>query len=414
MKLQELKAKRANLVAQMRAKLDASNGNPEGDALTAYEQMEADITDLGNQIKRLESLEAAERELESPGRGSELDDGINTPAPSAQAEAERAAQQYSAAFFDFVRNGDRASDENHALLLNRSMSGLPQNALEVGTNTNGGFLVPQEWQRALIKDLAEIVVIRKYARATPTATLQNLPIRTSRGQFGWLDESEDYNDTNPNFANVQLGAHKIGGIIPVSDEMLQDSFYNVEAELRMDALEDFADKEEDAFIDGDGVNKPLGLFRTASVGGVAIVNNAGLSADGITGDELIDLQHNLKKQYRRNAVFITSDVMAKKIRKLKDGEGNYLWRPGALLGAPDMLLGSAFDTSDSVPLPAASGKSILYGDLSYYRIGDRLNMTVQRLNELLRRKGQVGFQFTKRLDAVLTLAQAVTFHEHSL
>ena len=131
------------------------------------------------------------------------------------------------------------------------------------------------------------------------------------------------------------------------------------------------------------------------------------SATAITADELIDLQHSLKSGYRRKAAFIMNDAAIKAIRKLKDGQGQYLWQPSIREGVPDMILNTRVYMSNYMPLVEAGKKVILYGDYSYYWLADRAGRTLQRLNELYAMTDQVGFKLTERLDGRLILPEAV-------
>ena len=124
-------------------------------------------------------------------------------------------------------------------------------------------------------------------------------------------------------------------------------------------------------------------------------------------DELVDLYHSLKAPYRNNAVFVTNDATVKAIRKLKDGNGQYLWQPSVRLGEPDTLLNRPLKTSVYVPEIAAGTKAVAFGDFSYYWIADRQGRSFQRLNELFAATGQVGFKATQRVDGKLILAESV-------
>ncbi|NCU19159.1 phage major capsid protein, partial [Candidatus Falkowbacteria bacterium] len=126
--------------------------------------------------------------------------------------------------------------------------------------------------------------------------------------------------------------------------------------------------EEEAIITGNGTHKPTGLLH-ATLGAETGVTAAAVAA--ITADELIDLQHSLKSGYRRKAAYIMNDATIKLLRKLKDGNGQFLWQPGLLYGQPDTLLNQKVLTSNFMPLPAAGNKAILYGDYSYYWLADR-------------------------------------------
>ena len=131
------------------------------------------------------------------------------------------------------------------------------------------------------------------------------------------------------------------------------------------------------------------------------------SAAAITADELIDLVYSLKAPYRKRAIFLFNDQTIKAIRKLKDGNGQFLWQPGLQVGQPNTLLGYRYETSTHMPLIGAGAKPVLFGDMSSYWIADREGRSIKRLNELYAPTGQVGFLASQRVDGKLILPEAV-------
>jgi HK97 family phage major capsid protein len=193
-------------------------------------------------------------------------------------------------------------------------------------------------------------------------------------------------------------------MIKVSEELLSDSIFDIEGYVSEQFGKRIGDKEEDAFLNGNGVSKPIGILN--ATGGAEVgVTTAGASA--ITGDELIDLVYSLRAPYRKSAVFVLNDTTVKLLRKLKDGDGQYLWRPGITENAPDTILGHRIVTSEFMPGVSAGSKSIAFGDFSYYWIADRQGRTFKRLNELYATTGQVGFLASQRLDGKLILPEAI-------
>lgn len=164
------------------------------------------------------------------------------------------------------------------------------------------------------------------------------------------------------------------------------------------------DKEEDAFLNGDGSAKPTGILHDTLGGQVGVT---AASATAITADELVDLYYSLKAPYRKNAIWILNDATIRLIRKLKSVEGQYLWQPGLKDGEVNTILGRPYFTSPFMPTAEAGAKAILFGDLSYYWIGDRQGIAFRRLNELYAGKGQVGFMASKRLDGRTVLPEAI-------
>ncbi len=190
----------------------------------------------------------------------------------------------------------------------------------------------------------------------------------------------------------------------ISEELLNDSAFNVEAYLATEFARRIGAAEEEAFLVGDGKGKPTGLLDPAA-GAQAAVTTA--KATDITADELIDLHYSLRAPYRKNAVWLTNDSTVKAIRKLKDGNGQYLWQPALTATTPDTVLGRPVHTSVFVPEMKAGAKTVAFGDLGYYWIADRQGRSFKRLNELFATTGQVGFLASQRLDGKLILPEAV-------
>ena len=150
--------------------------------------------------------------------------------------------------------------------------------------------------------------------------------------------------------------------------------------------------------------KPIGILNDKDGAEVGITAAA---ANAITTNELIDLYYSLRSPYRKRAVWIMNDSTVNMIRKLKDSNGQYLWEPGIKTNDTDTILGRKVYTSTCVPTAKAGAKTIAFGDLSYYWIGDREGISFKRLNELYATRGQVGFLATKRLDARLILPETI-------
>ena len=194
-----------------------------------------------------------------------------------------------------------------------------------------------------------------------------------------------------------MDAHKLHVAIKVTEELLYDSAFNLEKYIIEQFGKALANAEEDAFLNGDGVGKPLGLF--AETGG-------GTVADTLTGaikaDDIINLVYALKRPYRKNASFIINDKNLAVLRKLKDNNGAYIWQPSYQAGEPDRLLGYAVHTSAYAPEDA-----IAFGDYSYYNIGDRGSRSFAELRELFAGNGMIGYVAKERVDGKLILPEAV-------
>lgn len=276
-----------------------------------------------------------------------------------------------------------------------------QNALQVGTDSEGGFIVPEEFETTLIHSLENVNVMRQISTVIRTSSDRNIPVESTRGNAAWTAEEAAYNESDAAFSRVILGAHKLTRIMKVSEELLVDAFFDLENFTRDNFARSFGVPEEAAYVDGSGTGQPTGVADASQLG----VSLAGAAA--ITFDEVIDLYYSLKRIYRGNGTFLASDDMMKLVRKLKDSNGQYLWQPSLQAGEPDMLLNRPVMASDGMPVPTTGNKSLLFGDFSYYWIADRTGVVMQRLNELYAANGQVGFRMNMRVDGKLTLAEAV-------
>jgi HK97 family phage major capsid protein len=388
----ELRNKRAQKLAAAKAYLESRRNadgflSEEDDA--AYARMEAEITSLGNEIARMERLEQMDAELNKP---------VNTPitekpvVEKPDTKPGRASDAYKKAFWNQTR---RKAD----------MTPEMKNALQVGTDSEGGYLVPDEFEHTLIQGLEENAIIRSHAHVLTTSSgLHKIPVVAAHGSAAWIDEEGAYTESDETFAQVQLDAHKVGTIIKVSEELLNDSAFDLEAYIASEFVRRIGDKEEEAFFTGNGTGKPTGILNATGGGEVGVTT---ASATAITADELIDLYYSLKAPYRRKAVWVLNDSTVKAIRKLKDNTGNYLLQPALKDGEVSTILGRPYFTSAYAPEIEAGAKTIIFGDLSYYWIGDRQGISFKRLNELYAGNGQVGFLASKRLDGKTVLPEAI-------
>ena len=390
-KILELREKRAKAWEAAKAFLDTKRGTDgmvSAEDTATYDKMEADVVALGKEIDRLEKQEALDRELSKP---------LNSPltvkpaVPGMDTKTGKASDEYKKAFWNVMRSKNPHYDV--------------VNALQVGEDSEGGYLVPDEFERTLIQSLEEENIFRKLAKIIQTSSGdRKIPVVTTHGSASWLDEEELYPDTDEVFGQTSIGAYKLGTFIKVSDELLNDSVFDLQSYISTEFARRIGSKEEEAFFVGDGSGKPTGIF--AALGGAQLgATTAGATA--ITVDEVIDLFYSLKSPYRKKAVFVMNDTTVKAIRKLKDGQGQYLWQPSLTAGTPDTILNRPVYTSAYVPVIEAGAKSIAFGDFGYYWIADRQGRSFKRLNELFATTGQVGFMATQRVDGKLILPEAI-------
>lgn len=388
-KILELREKRAKAWETAKAFLDAKRGTDgliSAEDIATYEKLEAEVVNLGKEIDRLERQQSIDLELSKP-----VNSPITSkPSPNGEFKTGRAADEYKKAFWRAMRNKNSFD---------------VQNALQIGTDSEGGYLVPDEFERTLVQSLEEENIFRQLAKVITTASGdKKIPVVATKGTASWVDEEGAIPESDDGFGQVSIGAYKLATMIKVSEELLNDSVFNLESYIAKEFARRIGAKEEEAFFVGDGTGKPTGIFNAT---GGATLGVTAASATAITVDEVMDLFYSLKSPYRKNAVFIMNDATVKAIRKLKDGNGQYLWQPSITAGQPDTILNRPVKTSAYVPTIVAAAKAIAFGDFGYYWVADRQGRAFQRLNELFAATGQVGFKATQRVDGKLILAEAI-------
>ena len=390
-KILELREKRAKTWEAAKALLDAKRGSDgllAAADVAAYEKMESEVVNLGKEIDRLERQAALDAELAKP-----LSQPLTGKPAAARGEEKqgRASAEYRRSFWNVMRS---------------KMPGMEVlNALQVGTDSEGGYLVPDEFERTLVEALEEQNIFRSLAHVIQTSSGdRKIPVVASKGTASWVDEEGTIPESDDAFSQVSIGAYKLGTMIKVSEELLADSVFDLESYISREFARRIGNKEEEAFFNGDGSGKPLGVL--AATGG-AQTGVTAASATAITADELMDLYYSLRAPYRKSSVFLMNDSTVKAVRKLKDANGQYLWQPSLSAATPDTLMGRPVYTSAYMPALAAGAKGVLFGDLSYYWVADRQGRSFKRLGELYAPTGQVGFLATQRVDGRLILPEAV-------
>ena len=297
-----------------------------------------------------------------------------------------------------VKTG-RASDEYRKGMLTALRTNFRQvsNVLQEGVDADGGYLVPEEYDRRLIQTLSEENIMRRLGHVITTSGEHKINIAATKPAAAWIEEGGALQFSDATFAQILLDAHKLHVAIKVTEELLYDSAFNLESYIIEQFGKALANAEEDAFLNGTGVGQPLGLFAEVGGGHVAGTLSAALKADDVLG-----LTHELKRPYRKNASFIMNDKTVAQIRKFKDNNGAYIWQPSYQAGEPDRILGYSVHTSEYVPENA-----IAFGDYSYYNIGDRGTRSFKQLTELFAGNGMIGYVAKERVDGKLILPEAV-------
>ena len=370
MTINELIQKRAKVWETAKNFVDThenENGILSAEDSATYGRMEQEIEDLTAAIDRQQRADAREQEL-NKAMNQPL---TGRPSQKVEEKTGRASNAYKEDFGAHLR-GKR----------------LVHNVLSEGVQADGGYLVPEEFERQIVTGLDEANVVRSLAKVITTSAERKIPVAATHSAAQWTAENGAYTESDPTFDQKTIDAFKLTDLVKVSIELLQDSAFDLEGYIAGEFARAFGIAEEEAFCVGNGTNQPTGIF-TANGGqlGVTAANQT-----SITADELISLVYALKSPYRRNAKFLMNDATIAAIRKLKDGNGVYLY---------DLY------TSPYVPQAAADAYTVAFGDFKNYWIADRSGRTVQRLNELYSTNGQVGFVATERVDGKVILPEGI-------
>ena len=383
MRVQELIEKRAKVWETAKNFVDThedKNGNLSAEDKETYSRMEAEIEELTNSIERQQRAERREQELSKP---------VNSPITGKPYKDEAQGE---------VKTG-RASDEYKKAMLTALRSNFRQvsNVLQEGVDADGGYLVPEEYDHRLIDVLTEENIMRGIATKITTSGEHKINIAATKPAAAWIEEGEALSFGDATFEQKILDAHKLHVAIKITEELLYDNAFGLENYIITEFGKALANAEEDAFLNGDGVGKPTGIFDKTK-GGESI----GTLTAALKSDDILDLIYKLKRPYRKNASFIMNDATLAQIRKLKDNNGQYLWQPSYQANEPDKILGYNIRTSAFAPTDA-----IAFGDYKYYNIGDRGSRSFKQLNELFAGNGMIGYVAKERVDGLLILPEAV-------
>ena len=299
------------------------------------------------------------------------------------AAAIRKAEAYNTAFWDTMHTG------------------IPHNALKEGCDGTGGYLVPDTYHDRMVKALADRNVLREISRTVQTTHRTHIPVANDVDAADWILENAVMKFMDAEFGEIILDAHKLATSIRASDEMLEDGGVDLEQYIMDMFSERIGTAEEKAFIGGDGNGKPLGLVYQAQLGAVSELEH------DITLDDMVDLEYSLKSEYRKHAVWLMSEDAYNRLRRIPHYRGNGVWRNDLKEGDPVRLFGYPIYICKAMDDVEAGKIPVMFGDFSYYWIGDRGKRTIKRLVERYADRGQVAFITTERVDAKLVLPEAV-------
>lgn len=354
------------------------------------DKINADIAQISALKKQLDTLETAVAQGQFPGGGKN--------------ELDRVKAQHKDAFAKFFRKG--------------AEGGLRDLEVQAGLSTlsdpDGGFLVPEDYEQAIDRVALSVSAMRRLAtvRTIGTDTYKKL-VNKGGASSGWVGEKGARAETNtPTLTEIAINTKEIYAMPAATQTLLDDSRVDIAGWLADEVSIEFSEQESEAFIHGNGVEQPKGIAAYAMAANSSYVwgkvgyitsGNASLVNDL---DKLIDLQHALKPVYRNGAAWLMNDATLATIRKMKDGDGNYIWVPGLKDGAPDTLLGKPVEIDDNVDDIGANKYPIFFANFKRaYLIIDRQGVRV--LRDPYTTKPYVLFYTTKRVGGGIVMYEAI-------
>jgi HK97 family phage major capsid protein len=406
-KLLEAQARTWEQMKEIRDRAD-ENGLIRGEDEESWTRANSDIEKIGNQI--------AEEE-----RALRLDtvDRSRIPTPRDEQDEERdeatADERYAGAFDTFVRFGSQElSGEQRQVLRGGFVSGQELRAQGVGTLTAGGYLAPKAWRDQIIEAADTIANVAAVADLLQTDSGEAIAWVTeddTANEGAILAENTQVTEQDMAWGTSELGAYMYTSkLVRVSLQLLQDNAYNAEARLGTALGRRIGRAQNRHFTIGTGTAQPEGIVTNAVVGKAGATGQT----TTVTYDDLIDLELSVLESFRTEGRYMFSDTVLGALRKVKDSTGQYLWQPGLQAGAPNLLNGHPYTINNYMPAPAASAKSILFGDFREGFVVRRVrDVQLLRLAERYADFLQVGFLAFNRADSKQQNSQAYKAYAHS-
>lgn len=340
----------------------------------------------------------------------ELAKKANRPgAPGAEGD-EALQAEHKTAWLKWVRKGDDAG-----------LADIERKAMNVGTPADGGYAVPIQQDRDIMRLLTDLSPMRQVCRVMTVGTEDYRKLVNLGGTAsGWVGETDARPATaGPTLAQLKPSFGELYANPEVTQKALDDIFFNVEGELSQDISESFAVLEGKAFLSGTGTNQPVGLLTAKTSAEADSARAFGTVQHIATGvadnfpakdpaDILIDLIYSMKAGYRTGAQFMVNSMTLATMRKWKDGQGNYIWQPAMQNGQPGSIFGYGYVTNEDMPSAGAGAIPVVFGNFQQaYVIFDRVG--IRSLRDPYTNKPFVGFYTTKRVGSMIANTQAVKF-----
>lgn len=394
--LKRVLEERANVWEQAKELVDQADA--EGRDFSAeerqkWERLNEDLTDKRQRIEELQDV-IRDQDVADEARG--LLDHDPRPTPEQRDDGPSVLDQLEKLRRGEVRAVDMAPESRD---------------LTVGTAAAGGNLVATDFYSQLVEHMIESSAIRRTNVTVLTTEGGNdleVPKTSSYSSASIVSEGSALSESDPAFGQVTLGAFKYGFLLQVSSELESDnSIVNFAQFLARQGGRALGNGSGAHFVTGTGSSQPNGVVTAGTVGVTGATGNSGVPQ----GDELIDLFHSVISPYRLNAEWMMSDATAAEVRKLKDGNNQYLWQPGLQAGQPDLLIGRPVVIDPNVADAALSAKSVVFGDFSGYFIRDVQGVRIERSNEYAFNTDLATYRFLLRTDGDLVDTNAVKVFE---
>lgn len=385
MEIRELLQKRADLHEKAKKFWDEHADKKgymlESDALQ-FDQMMDEIEGMTRAIENYDKLDRWDKELAKP---------FNTP------------------YFEPFNNN--SADGYHKNFLNAIRKSFRDvhDELREGTLPSGGYLLPTEMHSEIISALEGENVLRQISKVITTESEHRISFVSQKPTATWVSEGEEIQFTDTQFGRVSLNAYKLAANLKVSNELLQDSYYNLEDFIITEFSKSFGRAEEESFLNGapdvSGDQKqPTGLLTVLNQSATGTLQTTGSE---ISADDILTLIYSLDRPYRKSAVFLASDAVIMGLRKLKDSTQNFIWQPSLQEGEPPLLFGVPIYSSNFMPAPTSGNTALVFGDFkNYFLIGERGDRTFRPLHELYATSDQTGFMMIERIDCAVTDTRA--------